>query len=203
MFAYIGANRVGKTSVAREAIIKWKLANLGRLVVGFDPQNKLKDLIDIEIFLSDTNEELENKILNSRNALIVLDDYKVLHPKNIAEKWLLNLLQFRCEYNLDIIYIIHSPGLVLTTLTYYTTHYFIFYTQTTKEGWQKKIPNYEYCKNASDMVNEHVSTYGKGKYPNFPYIVLETENQKYYFNNINYKISQRKGILTLGEKNKE
>ena len=115
---------------------------------------------------------------NLRNALLILDDYRTLHEQDKAEAWLLYLLQARSEQNIDIMYSIHNPALVINMLTYFTTHYYIFYTQVQEGGWKKKIPNYTTCMAVSNYVNKYVKIYGRGKYPDFPYMIIDNENEE-------------------------
>jgi len=182
LYGYIGTNRTGKTSLARKAAENWIANNPDGIVAGFDPQRKFGDLLNIVIKPSD--KEYPEKILKLRNALLILDDYRALHPQSKAEPWVLDLMISRADYNIDIIYIIHNPKLVLETLTYYTTHYFIFYTESRLGSWQEKIPNYILCQTASMWINKHVSIEGKGQYPNFPHIIVDCLNQKLIGQNI-------------------
>jgi hypothetical protein len=179
---YIGHNRTGKTSLARRKAELWIQNNPNGIVAGFDPQNKFSDLLDIVIRPADKS--YGEKILRLRNALLILDDYRILHPNSKSEPWLLDLMQFRSEYCIDIIYITHNPKLVLETLTYYTTHYYIFYTESRLGSWQDKIPNYIHCQTASMFINKYVSIHGKGSHPNFPHIIVDCLNQKLIAQNI-------------------
>lgn len=175
LIGFIGTNGTGKTTKAVAIAEKWRENNSGPIMV-FDPQNRFSHIADFEINASSKN--YQDEILRMRNGLIILDDFRILHPKNIAEKWLMDLLQYRRAYNVDIMYIVHSPSLVLNALSYYTTKYYVFYTETTLGSWQKKIPNYNQCQAASLYINNHVAIKGKGKYPNFPYIMVDNRTRK-------------------------
>lgn len=187
LFGFIGHNRTGKTSISIEMAKQWKQSRPDGTVIAFDPQRKfleqkvktengLIDLVDETIYAHD--KYWADKVLEERNALLILDDYRLIHPKNIANEGLAKLMTFREEYNIDIIYITHSPALVLNILTYYTTHYFIFFTLSTLGMFEKKIPHYGLCQASVQYINKYVKKHGKGKYPKFPYIVVNTETEE-------------------------
>lgn len=171
----IGTNGTGKTAKLKELLKKWKEYNTG-ITMGFDPHHELSDELDITINPTESN--WREQVLRLRDGIIVIDDFKVLHPKNITESWLLNLMQFRRAWNVDIIMVTHSPSLVLTTMCYYITKYYIFYTETTLGSWKKKIPNYTQCQAASLYINKYVSIKGKGKYPDFPFMIVDNKTRK-------------------------
>lgn len=162
----------------------WKAANPDKIVIGFDPQGHFKELLDVEILLTDEgNNWEEEKVLKYRNALIVLDDYYLIHPKLQASKGLRTIMAFRAQYDYDIIYITHNPALVINFLTFFTTHYYIFLTNAQEGGFRKKIPNYSLCEAASTLINRYVGKFGRGEYPNFHHIVVDTENNKLFTQN--------------------
>lgn len=173
--SFIGTNRTGKTSVAKTMAKSWKQQNPGRRVMVFDPQNKFSDIATDFIFLNESR-TWGNKILSLRNALLILDDYRLLHHKHQIIEEFAALLNFRSEWNVDIIYICHSPSLVLNTLTYYTSHYFIFYTLAQKDSFERKIPHYELCERAKSYINKYVRVKGRGSYPHFPHMIVDCEN---------------------------
>jgi len=188
IFGFIGHNRTGKTSIAIEMAKSWKESRPDSAVIAFDPQNKIKKstveinqvqvpLMDYEIYLHEQG-HWYNKILEHRNFLLILDDYRNLHPKTQAEKGWLYLMSHREDYNIDIIYITHSPSLILNILTNFTTHYFIFYTLAQLGSFEKKIPHYSLCMGAVNYVNRHVKAHGKGTYPKFPYIMVNTLDEE-------------------------
>lgn len=182
--AFIGQNRTGKTSVAKSLAREWMNANPGKRVMVFDPQTKFADIATDFIFLNEIR-TWGQKISNLRNALLILDDYRLIHPKAIINQEFSELLAFRSQWNVDIIYICHSPSMVLNTLTYYTTHYFIFYTLAQKDSFERKIPNYELCERAKNYINKYVRFTGRGTYPNFPHMIVDCEKERLYANNMN------------------
>lgn len=175
LIGIIGTNGTGKTTKAVALAEAWREANDGP-IMAFDPQFRFTHITDFQINASD--ESYKKEILRLRNGLLIMDDFRILHPKNIAEKWLMDLLQYRRAYNVDIIYIVHSPALVLNALSYYTTKYYVYYTETTLGSWQKKIPNYRICQAASLYINKHVAIKGKGKFPDFPYMMVDNRARK-------------------------
>ena len=185
LYGFIGHNRTGKTSVAVDLASEWKSSREGddAFIVSHDPQNKFKDNADFFILPADKN--WAEKCLDLRNSLIILDDYRILHPSNLMSPGFSNLMSYRAEYSLDIIYICHNPALILTNLTYYTTHYFIFYTQARLGAFEKKISNYMICHGACTYVNKYVKVFGKGKHrldpkfegQDFPYVVVNNQTE--------------------------
>ncbi len=183
LYGFIGHNRTGKTSEAVDIARTWKESREDGTVVSFDPQGKFGEIADF--FILPADKDWADTCLNLRNALIILDDYRILHPSNLMNPSFSNLMAYRAEYSLDIIYICHNPALVLTNLTYYTTHYFIFYTQARLGAFEKKIPNYMLCHGACTYVNKYVRVYGKGKHKldeeyegqGFPYVVVNNETE--------------------------
>lgn len=162
--------------MAKEVAVNWIESNDSSEVIAFDPQNKFKEIASS--FVNVYEDDYKEKILSLRNCLLILDDYRMLHKRAVAEDWLSVLLHMRCEWNVDIIYITHSPSQVLNWLAYYTTHYFIFYTKAQLGTFKSKIPDYIMCKQASDLINLYVKTYGRGEYPKFPYLVVDTEEEQ-------------------------
>ena len=174
LIGIIGTNRVGKTTKIRDIIKEWKKSRPNGLVVGFDPQMKLADLLDKQIGIAD-----DLTLINSlRNCLLVLDDFRALHLSDKAEKWLVYLMQFRDQWNIDIVYAVHNPSLVLNVLSFFTTHYYIFYTQSIEGGWKRKIPTYTVCSAVSSYLVEYVSLTGLGTYPKFPYFIVDNKGNK-------------------------
>ncbi len=183
---FIGTNKTGKTAVTREIAIGWSEdKDDGYTILGFDPRRQLQDICDSFIYITDSDEEIVSKINDTRNALLILDDYRILHDEDKVRPWLLYLLQQKDGYNIDIIYSCHNPELVINKLTYFTTHYYIFYTNVQEGGWKRKIPNYTLCMSGSSYVNKYVRKYGRGEYPNFPYMYIDTENEKLCAINMN------------------
>ena len=186
LWAFIGTNRTGKSVISRMYAEIWRKNNPDGIIVAFDPQRRFKGLTDWEI-MPDDDEWIE-KLLQLRNALIILDDYKIIHEKNQPMKGLGKLMAHRADYNLDIIYICHSPSLILNLLTFYTSHYFLFYTEAMDDSFQKKILNYKLCINGQRLINKYVRTFGRGAYPKFPHVIVDTEKGELYAVNFTQKL---------------
>lgn len=176
LWGFIGTNRTGKSTVACALAEQWKEARPDGIVMAFDPQHKFDTVKDFDIRPEDSN--WANECLKLRNALIVLDDYRLINRPNVSVPGFLELMHYRSEYNIDIIYITHNPKLVINDLTYYTTHYTLFFTQAQEGSFEKKIPNYQMVLAASRLINKYVKIHGRGTYPNFPYVLVDTEKEK-------------------------
>jgi len=174
IFGIIGDNGTGKSVTTREIVKRWKDKRPNGIVAGFDPSGVIEDYIDIPV----TPDNWLDKALKLRNALLVLDETRLLHPSPQTDKRLSELLQRRRHWNVDIIYIVHNPGVILESLTYFTTHYYIFYTQSRKDKFKAKVPNYLMLQNASVLINKYVKMEGRGEYPYFPHLIIDTEQNK-------------------------
>ncbi len=123
--------------------------------------------------------------------MIILDELRVLHPSAQTKPALLELMAVRRKRNINIIYIVHNPKLVLESLTYYTYQYAIFYTNSREGSWSDKIPNANLAITASKLINNYAKQYSqsayKGLYPKFPYI--EVDNKTNALTAVNMKRS--------------
>lgn len=190
--SFIGFNRTGKTSMAKQAAYWWKEANPEGCIITFDAQRKFNNLKDYDIHLHQRKEWID-WILDITDpevgeypcCLLILDDYRNLHPSPQPDKNLLSLLSKRTDNKIDIIYTIHAPNLVLSTLGYYTNYYYIFYNLGSgAKNFDDKIPVHNILENASRMINAYVTEFGKGEYPYFPHFVVDVENQSMVAQNI-------------------
>ena len=180
---FIGTNRTGKSSEAKAMIRSWKLSHPGDLVVSHDPQDNFEEETDLRINPND--EQWAVKCCELRNCLIVLDDFRLINEKNTPVDGLKDLLYFRAKWNIDIIHICHNPSLLLNAMAFFTSHYYIFFTNAQEGSFKKKIPNYSLCEAASARVNKYVSLFGRGKHKkdkdyngqDFPYIIVDCEEQ--------------------------
>ena len=182
---FIGKNRTGKSATAEILANKWRENNPDGHICSFDPQSRFREISDSFLHAGMSDQELRDATLTIYDGLLILDDYKIIHEKQQAQSWLLQTLHFRNDHNLDIIYITHSPSLIVNALTFYTTHYFIFFTETRTGDWAKKIPNYQICKFATKFVNKYVRENGRGEYPKFPHLIVETETERLISQNMN------------------
>lgn len=195
VLSIIGTNRTGKTTEAKKIIRNWKKNNPEGTIIAFDPQSKMTGMYNSRI--QDANEAWCNMLFTRTNTgdyvcswnvkngcLIVLDDYRILHEEDKTEHWLRILMNFREEWNMDFIYICHSPSLVLNYLTMYTNYYYIFYTKAIDKKWKDRIPDYDLCIKATTIMQLYVNKYGKGEYPKFPHCIVDCENNKLIIQNI-------------------
>lgn len=199
LFGMIGTNRTGKSITAQSIGKLWRNSNPDDTIVSFDPQKRFSDISDWNIQPDD--DEWCVKLHTLRNALVILDDFRLINEKNTPIKGLSKLLYFRAEWNIDIIYIVHNPSLIINLLTYYTTNYFLFYTEATDGQFQKKIANYNLCINGQRLINNYVRAYGRGTYPDFPHIIVDCENRE--LNAVNFKkVTDNKKINKIANANK-
>lgn len=188
VYGFIGVNRCGKSAVAKKLALSWKVKNPKGLVISHDPQNNFEDITDV--FIGPDDEDWADKCCDFRNCLIILDDLRLIHESDKLNKHLAKLLYFRAKWNIDIITVFHNPSLVLNGVAAFVTHYFIFLTSAQEGSFKKKIPNYSLCIAASEEVNKYVSIYGRGKYPDFPYVIVDSEKQKLMAINMDKRISK-------------
>lgn len=213
VYCFIGYNRTGKTQKAIQIIKTWKDNNPNGKVIKFDPQNKMKDGGGNDTFLYFSEKDFYRKIYSvvqeasgetkylptwdkKDGCLLVLDEYKLLNPGHQLETWLATVMQFKAEWNLDIIYVCHSPRKIIPDMVTFTTHYFIFYTQVLDEVWESKITEYELCIKINNIMTAYRREFGRGKYPNFPHGILVVDEGRVKLQNISkdeYKyLSRRK-----------
>lgn len=197
LWGFIGTNRTGKSVTALEYAEQWRASRPPEYqVIAFDPQKRFEHIADRTIAPED--KDWANNALKFRNSLLILDDYRIINESDRPVSGLANLMYYRADYNLDIIYICHNPGLVINTLTYFTTHYFLFYTEAMDESFKKKIMNYNLCIKAQRMINNYVTQHGRGAHPNspeyngqdFPYIIVDCEKRELFAINMEKNIHQ-------------
>jgi hypothetical protein len=131
-FVATGANRTGKTSIARAFIIDYINANPGNNIITFDPQYKFTDLADMTIDLSAANDRKDSwavSVSKVKNSLLILDDYRMLCGGNqVGEGWF-SLLGLRAENSIDILIICHHPSQVQRIFSSFITGVLVFYTK--------------------------------------------------------------------------
>lgn len=166
----IGHNRTGKTADALALAESWQDSNPKGSVVAFDPQNRFINIADERI--GPHIDELED-YKESINTLFVFDDYRQLHTADKTHYALLDLMYLREEYCNDFIFICHAPSFVLEKLSFYITHYDLYYTNSTDKGFKSKVADAPVLTKLKYTINSYVKRYGSGKYPDFPYIQFE------------------------------
>lgn len=193
---FMGANNTGKSTKAKEIAKIWRKANPNDLIISFDPQRNFSEVTDYYIGIEDPDWAL--KLKSVRNYLLILDDYRLINESNTPVKGLKNLLFNRTFWNIDIIHIVHAPSEMLNVFSHYTTHYYIYYTESQEDEFKRKVPNYALIKAASMKVNKYVSLFGMGTYPNFPHILVDCKTRKLNAFNMNKDMSDIP--LTRGER---
>lgn len=191
----IGHNTTGKTPTAIELVRAWRESRPGWKSIVFDPQGKFKDAGVVDISIQQNTKDWARILCSKdesdkfiyRDSILVLDDYRMLHGQNSIDPAFLDLLALRVRMNMDIIYITHNPKLILERLSYYTTDYLIFYTESQLGSFQERIPKYVACQKAAILVNKYVLAYGRGTYPLFPHIHVRNESDELDLINIDEK----------------
>lgn len=181
-WGFIGDNRTGKSVTAAEVAKQWKRSRPNGTVIAHDPQRRFSETADF--YIPTYQKNWAEECAKMKDALVIIDELRLLHPNAQASGGLLELMANRGENSIDIIYIVHNPALVLETLTYFTGWYFMYYSNSKVGGFQKKIPNYLLAHSASVYINKYVKNFGKGKYPTFPYIIVDTEKEELYAMNM-------------------
>ncbi len=183
-YGIMGFNESGKSTLAKYLAKLWKSARPGMDVLAFDPQQNFGSVANK--FMYEYEDWIE-KALELRNGLLIMDDISILHTSNQMDKRLVRVFSMRPKTNIDIIYIIHGPKKMLEGLDLYTSDYFIFYTQAKKNDFRDKISDYEPCFAACNLVRRYIKNYGKGTYPDFPYIHINNGSGKMSMVNMDQK----------------
>lgn len=175
-WGYIGDNRTGKSVTAEQHAQDWKASNPKGTVVSFDPQKRFTNVTDYNIFLYevDTWAESAKKL---GNALLILDELRIIHPKAVPNKHFLELMGNRGEQFIDIMYIVHYPAAILELLTNFTDRYYIFPTNSRSDSFEKKIPDYSLAFTASVFINKYTRAFGQARYPGpFPHMMVDRKD---------------------------
>ncbi len=169
-----GDNGTGKTVTLKEIIRKWKKTRPGGIVAAFDPTQTLTGLYDIELDIDDWYKQIHGL----KNALVIFDEFRVLHPNDRVDKRFHRWFAMRRKLSIDIIFTVHNPALVIEYLTGYTDKYFLYYTESKEGTFKRKMRNYAVCHYASRLINKYVAKYYPTNdvyeklYPNFPYVIV-------------------------------
>lgn len=186
----IGTNRTGKSVTIVAYAEAWRDQRPAyHKIIALDPQKRFAHLLDEELLPSEKDCFLDKE--RYRNSLLILDDYKMLNDGDRALPGLADLMYLRSEYNCDIIYITHNPSLIINIFTYFTTHYFLFYSESMDGSFKKKIMNYPLCVRGQRLISDYVNANGRGACPLFPHVIVDTENRELIAVNMNKQISQK------------
>lgn len=193
VWAYSGASGYGKTAQEIQTAKLWLKYNPRKSIIAFDPKGDIeksgilvagRDKI-IPRGMKDFGHELTRQTSDKKfvynDFLLILDDYKAILTDDKTPESFLDFLCFARQMNADVILSTHSPSLIIPRMAYYITHYSIFYSQGASGGFEKKSSNYVACEQARILINKYVSEYGKGEYPNFPHIEVDSANEKDLF----------------------
>ncbi len=190
IWGVIGKNRTGKSTLAQTIARLWKATRPNDNIVAHDPQHRFRDIADV--FIETHDEDWAEKLLDLSNALIIIDELRMLHEGDRMSKGMIHLCSKSFEQSIDILYIVHNPAMVLNRLTYFTTKYLIFATEVREGGFKDKIPNHTLCQAAAGVLNKYVAMYGLGKHPldaeyngeDFPYIEVDNSKNTMTSNNM-------------------
>jgi len=183
---FLGHNRTGKSVTALKFAESWKKAKKYRFLVAFDPQDRFKHIRDERIIEPNWTKYLQPKY---RDILFVVDDYHMIVDERIDND-LLKLFALRNERGLDFIFITHNPELIRKKISYYITDFYLYYTQGTDKDFKGKLNNPDLIINMRKIVNKYVKAFGKGEYPNFPYIHIDDNDKVEFVNFDKEKIKQ-------------
>lgn len=195
VWGFVGTNRTGKSLTAFQYASRWKASRPEyHKIIAFDPQQRFASIADE--FLGPEEKDCFLNKERFRNCLLILDDYKIINEGDRAVPGLANLLYFRGEHNTDIIYICHNPSLVINILTYFTSHYFLFYSESMDGSFKKKIMNYRLCIQGQRLINDYVNAYGRGKFPGpFPYVIVDCEKRELFALNMNKETPSNQKLI--------
>lgn len=225
-FMFIGYNRTGKSVTAQQFANEWRINNPKGIIAGYDPQHRFKHLINPNYKIyggekgwwygdKEYKKSGRKPFRELRNALVVIDDMRGLNPSHMTSPDLLRLMEFRAEYKIDIIMVVHSPGLILEGLSVYVSHWFIYLTKGRKAKFEDKIENYEECMMAAELMQEYGKEFpsileepgqfydnsGKGQHT-FPHVVVDTTTGKLKPKNINREWAEKK-LIQLSNSSKK
>lgn len=166
---FCGDTKTGKTVTMFEIAEYWKKVKPKHYTVyGYDHHGNKGHIIDVKIDISDEN--WDEGLPKFRNGLLILDEKRLLHSEDkLRKNWGKFLGDFQ-NRNVDVMYAVHNPKLILEKFTYFTSHYYVFKTNSREGGFKDKIPDYRLAYAASMLVNKYVQINGKGTYPNFPFV---------------------------------
>lgn len=202
LYHLVGHNRTGKSTVALKIAERYKQSHPNNRIVSFDIQGRFRHISNE--FITDEKDLEAYEKRRVKRTLFIFDDYHNLIDERVSKSLLL-LLGQRNEWGLDFIFITHSPELIRKKVSYYITHYLLFYTAGSLSYFKKKTEDPERvikCKKIIDNVWLSLSEEEQDKlYPDFPYILIEFASRKDRAVNFEKPISliknknERKGVI--------
>lgn len=195
VWALVGKIGSGLTTTAIQMARDWKkptplspVQNIIGRVVAFDPTGILKKACIVDYEILESHKDWAKTLIEKdrkgnykfANSLLILDDYRLLISGQSTPADFLNLLTHKRRIGLSIIYMAHSPRLILERISFYTTHYSVF---DLNENIQDKNFMYKNLQIAKDLIKEHITLNGKGTYPNFPHIIVKAGTEEYELRN--------------------
>lgn len=175
-WGYIGDNRTGKSLTALEHAKSWRASNPNGTIVSFDPQKRFTEVTDYNIFLHE-RKTWASSAKKLGNALLIIDELRILHPNPTVNDDFLELMGNRGEHFIDIMYIVHYPGAILEILTSFTDRYYIFATNSRSDSFEKKIPDYSLAFTSSVFINKYTRAFGQVQYPGpFPHMMVDRKD---------------------------
>ncbi len=197
---FIVHNRTGKSVLAKKIASDYKKSHKGNKIISYDPQSRFTDITDIR--LTEENWEKffskDGKELLISDALFIMDDYRGLMGSDTVKPKFMDIIMKRNEHGLDFIFICHSPKLILERLSYFITHFALFYTSGDADSFKssKKMDNIDTIIQCREVINAYAREFGRGEYSadgnhTFPFIWIDTEDEK--LNLINMPNARIKG----------
>lgn len=184
---FIGLNGRGKTTMLKEFIRHYKKAKPRNKVIVFDQNESIEKSLYNQALNLDNYERL---LTTQRNTLFVIDDYKMIFTQDRPEKFWHTFFGTRRTRNNDIIFTCHAPSQVMNFLAGYIEEYFLWYT-ISATSIDKKIACASLIMEAKEHVDKEAKKYTKEQYinlyPNFPYAIIETLDEKITYHNFQEK----------------
>lgn len=190
LYGFMGDNNTGKSVVLSRRAKVWRDNRDSEYkIIAHDPQGRFQFA---DYFIDIADDRWAERLIGWKNILLILDDFKLINENPTPMKGLNRVFIDRFKNNVDMMYSCHNPKQVLNSMTYYTSHYHIFYGNYKERDFQEKIPNYNFAIAAAIEVNNYVHRFGRGSWPecDFPYVVLNNEKRSLTGFNMNKQFNE-------------
>lgn len=192
MYGFIGANGCGKTQTIKRIIKKWLKSNPNGKLYIHDCQNDYSEF-KAKFITPDKKSEWIQDVLKYNNVLIILDELRVVHPNNELNDNFIELLARWRKKNINIVFTVHYPKLLIERMTAFTTEYFIYFNYGKKADFMSKMDDYLTPYKMSIVINRYRALVGskleyKSLYPKFPYMIVNPITDQVYGINLNSKL---------------